>query len=86
MIAAGEDYAADVDVYDITAFMITDTTKTTRDNDNCSMVLFSPTEVLLDNQADRSIFKNRSLLYNVSNDTPFLIGGIDGASRSLRID
>jgi hypothetical protein len=86
MIAAGEDDAADEDVYDSTAFMITDTTKTARDNDSCSMVLFSPTEVLLDNQAGRSIFKNRSLLSNVSNVTPFYIGGIDGASRGLRID
>ena len=50
------------------------------------MVLFSPTEVLLDNQAGRSIFKNRSLLSNVSNVTPFYIGGIDGGSRGLRID
>ena len=66
--------------------MITDPTETARDRDSCSTVLFSPTEVLLDNQAGRSIFKNRSLLSNVSNVTPFYIGGIDGGSRGLRID
>ena len=49
-------------------------------------MLFSPTEVLLDNQAGRSIFKNRSLLSNVSNVTPFFISGFDGGSRGLRID
>jgi hypothetical protein len=65
--------------------MITDAPETTRDRDS-SMVLFGPTEVLLDNQAGRSIFKNRSLLSNVRNVTPFYIGGIDGGSRGLRID
>jgi hypothetical protein len=85
MIAVGEDDTADEDVYDSAAFMITDATETTRDRDS-NMVLFSPTEVLLDNQAGRSIFKNRSLLSNVSNVTPFYIGGIDGGSRGLRID
>ena len=50
------------------------------------MVLFSPTEVLLDNQAARSIFKNRSLLSNASNVTPFYISDFDGGSRRLRID
>jgi hypothetical protein len=85
MIAVGEDDTADDDVYDSAAFMITDSPETTRDRDS-NMVLFSPTEVLLDNQAGRSIVKNRSLLSNVSNVTPFYIGGIDGGSRGLRID
>jgi hypothetical protein len=84
MIAAGEDDAADEDAYDSAAFMITDTPETTRDRGS-SMVRFSTIEVLLDNQAGRSIFKNRFLLSNVSNVTPFYIG-IDGGSRGLRID
>jgi hypothetical protein len=53
MIAVGEDDTADEDVYDSAAFMITDAPETTRDRDS-NMVLFGPTEVLLDNQAVRS--------------------------------
>jgi hypothetical protein len=87
MIAAvAEDDAADENVYNYAAFIIIDTTETTRDKDSCKIVFFSPTEVLLDNQAGRSVFKNRSLLSNVSNVTLFYIDGIDGGSRGLRID
>jgi hypothetical protein len=85
MISSGEDDPADEDVYVFYAFMITDPTETTRDRDSCSMVLFSPTEVLFDNQAGRSIFKNRSLLSNVSNVTPFYIGGIDARELMARL-
>ena len=49
------------------------------------LVFFSAIEVLLDNQAGRSIFKNRSLLRNTCAVVPFYIGGIDGGSRGLRI-
>jgi hypothetical protein len=76
VIAAAEDDAADDDKYKSAAFMITDTTYTTRDR-NSSMVLSSPAEVLLDNQAGRSIFKNRSLLSNVGKFTPFYIAGFN---------
>ena len=41
--------------------------------------------VLLDNQAGRSIFKNRDLLSDVGIVKPFYIGGIDGGSRGLCI-
>ena len=61
MIAANEDDSA--------AFMITDTTEITGDRDSSSMVLFSPTEVLLDNRPGRYIFTNSSLS-NVSNVIP----------------
>jgi hypothetical protein len=43
------------------------------------------TVVLLDNQASRSVFKNRSLLHNVDPVAPFSIGGIDSGSKGLRI-
>ena len=48
-------------------------------------IFFSATEVLLDNQAGWSIFKNRSLLHYTSAVAPFYIGGIDSTSRGLRI-
>ena len=48
-------------------------------------VFFNATKVLLDNQAGRSIFKNRSLLRNICAVVPFYIDGIDGGSRGLRI-
>ena len=66
MIAAAEDDAADENVYNYAAFMIIDTTETTRAKDSCKIVFFSPTEVLLDNQAGRSMFNNRSLLSTMS--------------------
>ena len=87
LIASGEDDAADEDVYDSAAILIGDAaadinaTKTMTSD----AVFFSATEVLLDNQAGRSIFKNRSLLRNTSAVVPFYIGGIDGGSRGLRI-
>jgi hypothetical protein len=78
ILAAGEDDAFDKNVNDSTAYIITNTIESSRDNDSCSMVLFSLTEDLLDNQAGSSIFKNRSLLSNVKNGQPFYIAGIDG--------
>ena len=83
MIATGEDDAAGEDIYNSAAYiMITDALEKRLD----SMVLFSRTEVLLDNQAGRSIFKNKFLLCNDSAVAPFYIGGIDGGSRGLCID
>jgi predicted lactoylglutathione lyase len=76
MVATGEE--DDDDMFG-SAFMIKD------DESKDSMVLFSNTEVLLDNQAGRSIFRNKSLLSNVNAVKPFYIGGIDGESRGLRI-
>ena len=68
----------DDDIYDASAYMA---------NDFCdpvsSSIFFTATEVLPDNQAGRSIFKNKELLSNVSAVTPFYIGGIDGGSRGL---
>ena len=46
---------------------------------------FSPTEVLLDNQASKSIFKNSNLLSNIRHEDPFFIGGIDGTSKGLKV-
>ena len=81
MIASGEDDTTDEDIYDSTVFMLDNAVET----QTSTAVLFSATEVLLDNQAGRSVFKTRSLLHNVSAVTPFYIGGIDSGSRGLRI-
>lgn len=56
-----------------------------RSSDDHTFVMFSDTDVLLDNQAGRSIFKNRALLTDIAEINPFFIGGIDGTSRGLRI-
>jgi hypothetical protein len=81
MVATGEDDKADDDLYDSSAFIINDT-----GNAASSSIFFTATEVLLDNQAGRSIFKNKNLLSNVSSIRPFYIGGIDGESEGLCIE
>ena len=50
------------------------------------MVLFCLNEILHDNQAGRSIFNDKALLYNVTTIASFYIGGIDYGSRGLHID
>ena len=70
MIASGEDENADEDVYDSAAFIIADVIHHNQAFHTTSVVLYSATEVLLDNQAGRSIFNNRSLLSNVSTVAP----------------
>jgi hypothetical protein len=55
-------------------------------NDDSAFATFEETDVLLDNQAGRSIFKNSDLLTDMSTTDPFYIGGIDGTSRGLCID
>jgi predicted lactoylglutathione lyase len=80
MVAIGEDDKADDDPYDSSTFVINDTGDAAS-----SSILFTATEVLLDNQAGRSIFKNKNLLSNVSAIRPFYIGGIDGESKGLCI-
>ena len=50
-----------------------------------AFVLFTDSDVLLDNQAGRSIFKNADLLSDRRAIDPFYIGGIDGTSRGLCI-
>ena len=80
MIAMGEDETTDTideDAYDSSAYI-------TSDEASCK-IFFTATEVLLDNQAGRSIFKNRDLLSDVGIVKPFYIGGIDGGSRGLCI-
>lgn len=79
MVAAiGEDDEADSP--DDSVYMIH------RSNNDHTFVMFSDTDVLLDNQAGRSIFKNRALLTDIAEINPFFIGGIDGTSRGLRIE
>ena len=80
MIALGEDETTDTideDVYHSSAYIISD--------EASSSISFTAAEVLLDNQAGRSIFKNNDLLSDVGIVKPFYIGGIDGGSRGLCI-
>ena len=53
--------------------------------ESCS-VLFTSTEVLLDNQASQSVFSNEMLLHELEDIVPYHIGGIDGSQAGgLRI-
>ena len=78
MIAHGEHNTMDDDTYDASAYKFNDTS-----DQASSSTFFTATGVLLDNQAGRSIIKNKELLSNVGAVTPFYIGGIDGGSRGL---
>lgn len=50
-------------------------------------IMFSPTELVLDNAADRSLFENPSLLHNImKRDSPVLIGGVARDGTSIRVD
>ena len=59
MIASRKDEDADKEVYDSAAFIIADVICHNQDLHTTTVVLFSATEVLLDNQAGSSIFNNR---------------------------
>ena len=68
MIAMGEDETTDIideDAYHSSAYIISD--------EASSSIFFTATEVLLDNQAGRSIFKNRDLLFDLGIVKPFYI-------------
>jgi nitrogen fixation protein len=84
MVAIGEDDEADDDIYDVTLM-----TKDEHSPADASgpVVLFSDTEVLLDNQAGRSVFRNPGLLTDLRKlKTPIYIGGVDGSSKGIRVD
>ena len=50
-------------------------------------VLFSPTEVIFDNAASRSLFENSELLRDiVQSNTPMVIGGVQKGAAGIRID
>ena len=55
MVAIGKDDTTDHDLYDSSAFMINDTGDAVS-----SSIFFTATKVLLDNQAGRSIIKNKN--------------------------
>ena len=59
-------------------FIVHDTT-----SQELTYIFFTATEVLVDNQAGRSILKNEELLSDVCATKPYYIGGINGASREL---
>jgi hypothetical protein len=51
------------------------------------VVLFSDTEVLLDNQAGRSVFRNARLLTDTRRlERPICIGGVDESSKGIRVE
>jgi hypothetical protein len=51
------------------------------------VVMFSDTEVLLDNQTGRSVFRNPGLLTDMKKlKKPICIGGVDGSSKGIRED
>ena len=82
LIAVGEDDDADEDAeaYEAT-FMVSD-----GDASMTATVLFSDYEVLLDNQAGRSIFRNAKLVDDRQVlAKPLFIGGIDGTSKGIRV-
>lgn len=55
--------------------------------DDLKHVFFSPTEVILDNAASRSLFENTELLRDiVQSDTPTVIGGVQRGATGIRID
>jgi hypothetical protein len=51
------------------------------------LVCFSPTEVILDNAASRSLFENTELLQDiVQSDAPTMIGGVQRGATGIRVD
>jgi hypothetical protein len=83
MVAIGEDHDADDDLYDVTLM----TTEHSPTDASGPVVLFSDTEVLLDNQAGRSVFRNARLLTDTRRlERPICIGGVDGSSKGIRVE
>ena len=51
------------------------------------IVFFSPTEVILDIAASRSLFENTELLQDiVQSDTRIVIGGVQRGATGIRVD
>jgi len=51
------------------------------------IVFFSPTEVILDNSASRSLFENTELLQDfVQSETTIVIGGVQRGATGIRVD
>ena len=55
------------------------------DGDKRELALFTSTEVLLDNQASRSVFHNADLLRDIEDIEPYSLGGIDASAGGLRV-
>ena len=51
-----------------------------------AIVLFTDTDVPIDNQASRSNFYNGALLTGITDSTPFHIGGIDATSKGMLVN
>ena len=75
--AIGENDDNDVEEL-YTTFMITS-------ESSSASVMFTSTEVLLDNQAGRSIFKNKSFLDDIKDQHPYSLGGVDGSAEGFKV-
>ena len=51
-----------------------------------AVVFFTSTEILLDNQASRSIFCNSQLLMRIKDSTTLYIGGIDSSLKGMLVE
>ena len=79
MVTTEDAHSVDYDNEYDTAFVCTTEPQET-------LVFFTTTDVLIDNQASRSIFCNDELLTKVESATPFYIGGIDSSSKGLLVN
>jgi hypothetical protein len=75
VVATDDSESIDYDAHYDTAFVCTTKTK--------EVVLFTKSDIIIDNGASRSVFCNESLLTRVEQETPFYIGGIDSSSKGL---
>ena len=50
-----------------------------------AVILVTENDILLDNQASRSLFNNSKFLTELTDASPFYIGGIDSSSRGLLV-
>jgi hypothetical protein len=84
MAAVGELDEADEEAEYDACFMMASSGK--REDRVSDKIFFVDIEVLLDNQASQSVFKNATMLYGVKDIIPYYLGGIDsGASAGLKV-
>jgi hypothetical protein len=74
MVATDDTESIDYDAHYDTAFVCT-----------TEVVLFTKSDIIIDNGASRSVFCNESLLTRVEQETPLYIGGIDSSSKGLLV-
>lgn len=79
MVTTEDAYSVDYDNEYDTAFVCTTEPQE-------ALVFFTTTDVLIGNQASRSIFCNDELLTKVESATPFYIAGISSSSEGLLVN